>query len=85
MEQPKVETNILKKKTSLPSTPSHLSYVEEQSYGVVEVGVGASCVDPEVPQNWKQSRAGQQDAGHQEDVPQDWRIGKTDSMREEFD
>lgn len=53
-----------------PGRP-YLSHVEQQRYGVVEVGVGAAGVDPEVPQNGKQSRTGQQDAGHQEDVPQD--------------
>lgn len=51
--------------------PSYLCHVEQQRYGVVEVGVGAAGVDPEVPEDGEQSRAGQQDAGHQEDVPQD--------------
>lgn len=51
---------------------SHLSYIEQQSYGVVEVGVGAAGVDPEVPEDREQSGAGQQDTGHQEDVPQDY-------------
>lgn len=49
----------------------NLCHVEQQRYGVVEVGVGAAGVDPEVPEDGKQSRAGQQDAGHQEDVPQE--------------
>lgn len=49
----------------------NLSHVEEQRDGVVEVRVGAAGVDPEVPEDGKQSRARQQDAGHQEDVPQE--------------
>lgn len=55
----------------LPSMPSYLCHVKQQRYGVVEVGVGAAGVDPEVPENREQSRTGEQDAGHEEDVPQD--------------
>lgn len=58
--------------STLLSRPSYLCHVEQKCYGVVEVGVGAAGVDPEVPENRKQSGARQQDAGHQEDVPQDW-------------
>lgn len=52
--------------------PSYLCHVEQKCDGVVEVGVGATSVDPEVPENWEKSRTRQQDAGHQEDVPQNW-------------
>lgn len=53
------------------SRVSYLRHVEQQRDGVVEVGVGATGVDPEMPEDREQSRAGEQDAGYQEDVPQD--------------
>lgn len=49
----------------------NLCHVEQQCDGVVEVGVGAAGIDPEVPENREQSGAGEQHAAHQEDVPQE--------------
>lgn len=40
-------------------TPSYLCHIKQQRDGVVEVGVGTTGVDPEVPENREQSRTGQ--------------------------
>lgn len=50
---------------------SHLSDVKQQRDGVVEVGVGTAGVDPQMPQDGKQSGARDQHTGHQENVSQD--------------
>ncbi|PWA13882.1 hypothetical protein CCH79_00019202 [Gambusia affinis] len=64
----------LGEKVSSAAPLLYLRHVEEQRDGVVEVGVGASGVDPEMPENREESRAGEQDAGNQEDVPEDWTV-----------
>lgn len=51
------------------SVNTHLRHSEQQCHSVEEVGVGAASVDPEVPEHWEESRTGQQDAGHQKEVP----------------
>lgn len=54
-----------------PHGRTHLPHIEDQGDGVVEVGVGAASVDPEVPEDRKEHRAGDQHTGHHEDIPQD--------------
>lgn len=49
---------------------AHLRHSEQQRHSIEEIGVGAASIDPEVPEHWEERRAGQQGAGHQEDVPQ---------------
>lgn len=49
----------------------YLCHIEEQSDGIVEVGVGTASINPQVPQYREEGRTGQQHTAHQEDVPQD--------------
>ena len=48
----------------------YLCHVEQQRDGVVEVGVGAASIDPQVPEDRKQGRAGKEHTRYQEDVPE---------------
>lgn len=50
---------------------SYLPNVEGQCYGVKEIGVGTSCVNPEVPQDREEQGADDNDTAEDKDVPQD--------------
>ena len=50
---------------------SYLPNVEGQCDGIKEIGVGTSCVNPEVPQDREEQGAVDNDAGEDKDVSQD--------------
>lgn len=50
---------------------SYLPNVEGQCDGIKEIGVGTSCVNPEVPQDREEQGADDNDAAEDKNVPQD--------------
>ena len=50
---------------------SYLTNVEGQCDGIKEVGVGTSCVNPEVPQDREEQRADDNDTAKDKDISQD--------------
>ena len=50
---------------------SYLPNVEGQCDGIKEIGVGTSCINPEVPQDREEQGAGDDDAGEDKYVSQD--------------
>lgn len=55
---------------------AYLSNIEQQCDGIVEVWVGTASIDPEMPEHREEHWACQQNAGNQEDVPQNLRKKK---------
>lgn len=50
---------------------SYLPNVEGQRDGIIEIRVGTSCINPEVPQDREEQGADDNDAGKDKDVSQD--------------
>lgn len=50
---------------------TNLPYVESQRDGVIKIGIGTSCKNPEMPQNREQQGAGNEHTWQDKDVPKD--------------
>lgn len=61
----------------LPTVQLHLPhstdlpYVESQRDGIIKIGVGTSCINPQMPQNREQEGAENEHTWQDEDVPED--------------